>query len=894
MHIAAARGTSCLTVYLAFAATGTAWAGACTASITGEGEETRIVMENEFLRAVICPHPDIGFIRELVYKPTGRQLSAYEHFSQRGGEGPATDRTNFGYLWRKSKDRTCAITRQTADEVEVALSYVWDDEREKLDYHVQFGKRYVLRRGESRLLVVWSMKNLGKEKRQLGPWLKHTMECSGEQFVMLPGGPAKCPGNAFFDATTNWLAKAGSVTDTPGNEETFFTVCEHGKVHQFYAWGEKPLYTLEALYAPAVIGPAETWSTTYIMAMTPNLPNVAYACPEGAIAMTPFRLKHPGDAEIKLQVAAAVPLGQVRLEGELLRRGKSVSPTGDRRIAWKPGTVAEIAYSFHFPETGAYLLRLNVYGADGKEHPLGREVAAYSPAIEIPVVVGKLGEGEVALEPWPKRPLEFERLRGRELALPVVAEAEGFRVALHHPTERVFREDRLAPAAPRIQAIHKSLARGEWESIPLIIFPGKDQPLANVKAELAPLRHVGSDAVLDRIRIFQVSHVPTTMPSGFRPLPVGRYPDPLIPQGNPLAVPRNDNAGIWLDVQAPLEAPPGDYRGEIHILADRGEARIPLVVKLWDFRLPCPPALKTSAGAVAFNVQRTMEKLNYQYEKGKPYADYCRWCLDYGFAPGHGRRVSLEEYLGWKDYNRGLSALCVGAAPWATGQVMKENGWEGRMWVYAPFDEHGDGQVPKAAQWCRTFKQKSPHVRILDVYYGTNVQPMEGLVDIWCRQKKRSDWTQRRLAAGDEFWSVNGRLLGAVEDEIFPGRREYWEIFSHAYTGQLLWSVVCWGDPPDFRGLGSNALAMLLYPIPNGVTTSIRWENMRDGLEDYDYLWLLRERARRAAEKGTAAPALLERARAICQDTGLDKRITSKENLESLRADIATLIERLR
>ena len=147
---------------------------------------------------------------------------------------------------------------------------------------------------------------------------------------------------------------------------------------------------------------------------------------------------------------------------------------------------------------------------------------------------------------------------------------------------------------------------------------------------------------------------------------------------------------------------------------------------------------------------------------------------------------------------------------------------------------------------------------------------------------------------GGELWSVNGHLLGPIEDGILPGRREYWAIFGHGYTGQLLWSVVCWGDPPDFRVLGSNALVMLLYPIPNGVTTSIRWGNMRDGLEDCDYLWLGRDRARRAAEKGAAGSELIERARAFCQDTRLDERITSKEDVESLRAEVATLIERLR
>jgi len=108
----------------AWAARGGAEEGGCKVSITGQGKDARIVLENEFLRAVIAPNPDIGFIRELTYKPTGRQLSAYEHFSKRGGEGAAMDRMNFGYLWQQSKDYAYEISKQAPEEVVVSLSYV--------------------------------------------------------------------------------------------------------------------------------------------------------------------------------------------------------------------------------------------------------------------------------------------------------------------------------------------------------------------------------------------------------------------------------------------------------------------------------------------------------------------------------------------------------------------------------------------------------------------------------------------------------------------------------------------------------------------------------------------------------------------------------------------------
>ena len=598
-------------------------------------------------------------------------------------------------------------------------------------------------------------------------------------------------------------------------------------------------------------------------------------------------------APITLHVAGAVPLGEVRLEGRLLRDGKEVAPTGDRRIEWTPGKVSTIDYSFEFPEPGAYMLRLSAF-KDGQAYPLGREVSAYSPVVEIPIVVGKLAEGKVAMAPWPKKTVAYPPIPSRNLALPVVAEAKAFRVAAPHPTEKIFREDRLAPDAPRMECVREYLAGGEWESVQLIVFPMDGKALARVQVEVPPLRQATSGAVLDRIRVFKVSHVTTRIPSNYAYIPVGRYPDPLFPLVEALDVPAGENAGIWIDIQAPLNAPAGEYTGEIRITTGDTRTAIPLAVKVWAFNLPSPPALKTSAGAVGSRFKKAFEALHYPWN-GKAYEEYLHWCLDYGFAPGHGRPTNAKEFVDWKTYNRGISAIVVGGNrvyPWATAEYMKTNGFEGRMWVYAEFDEHGDATVPKVAAWAQGFREKWPYVKILDVYYGNNTGPLEGLVDIWCRSPHGTAWEAQRMKAGDEFWSVNGQLLWGVEDEVFPGRKEYWQIFSRGYTGQLLWSMCATSsEPPDFNGLGCNALAMLLYPSPTGLTTSIRWDTMRDGLEDYDYLAVLKRRATAAA--GKADPGLLAAARRICDDPALRERIADKVQLEKLRQEIGSLIEKL-
>ena len=199
--------------------------------------------------------------------------------------------------------------------------------------------------------------------------------------------------------------------------------------------------------------------------------------------------------------------------------------------------------------------------------------------------------------------------------------------------------------------------------------------------------------------------------------------------------------------------------------------------------------------------------------------------------------------------------------------------------------------VPKVVDWCQTFRAKYPYIKIVDVYYGANTAPLYGLVDVWCIPPRRSDAIAKRLAAGDEYWFVNSSIIWNVDEiDYFKGRRDYWAMWGLGYTGQLLWSVVNWeADPPAFNTLGGNGAAVLLYPVPGGLTTTIGWENLRDGLEDYDYLAVLKKRA-----MAPNAPSdLAKQARRLCGDPDLGKRVPDATALETVRREIGELIEKL-
>ena len=126
-------------------------------------------------------------------------------------------------------------------------------------------------------------------------------------------------------------------------------------------------------------------------------------------------------------------------------------------------------------------------------------------------------------------------------------------------------------------------------------------------------------------------------------------------------------------------------------------------------------------------------------------------------------------------------------------------------------------------------------------------------------------------------------------------------------TGLLYWSVNYWTknpweDPANTKW-GQNANGSLMYPGPDGPVDSIRLEALRDGLEDYEYLYLLRQLATRVKANPTlmanaetqALVAKAERLLAIDPKLVESMRSYSPKSkvLEQNRATIADVIEQL-
>jgi hypothetical protein len=107
--------------------------------------------------------------------------------------------------------------------------------------------------------------------------------------------------------------------------------------------------------------------------------------------------------------------------------------------------------------------------------------------------------------------------------------------------------------------------------------------------------------------------------------------------------------------------------------------------------------------------------------------------------------------------------------------------------------------------------------------------------------------------------------------------------WKYAAAGFEYWSPVSWGrnaraKPPDQWPAAPwdpntfgryNGDGYLLYPGPDGAAyPSIRLKALRDGFEDYEYMWMLSDLVKRAEAAGKGGPAV-ERAGTLLGMDGL-------------------------
>jgi Domain of unknown function (DUF4091) len=164
---------------------------------------------------------------------------------------------------------------------------------------------------------------------------------------------------------------------------------------------------------------------------------------------------------------------------------------------------------------------------------------------------------------------------------------------------RVLRTQAI-PAEAAGRVIPMNAARGEWEAVQIILH-GTAEELWGARVMPAPLRSE-SGGRLPPPEIYREHYVQVRRSTPQSPLPLGEYPDALVPQNMswqemPKDKPEQKlNLGFWVDVYVPKNAQPGDYTGSFQVRSLHGRLLGDAEVRLHvhDFSLPEVPSFKSS------------------------------------------------------------------------------------------------------------------------------------------------------------------------------------------------------------------------------------------------------------------------------------------------------------
>jgi hypothetical protein len=212
----------------------------------------------------------------------------------------------------------------------------------------------------------------------------------------------------------------------------------------------------------------------------------------------------------------------------------------------------------------------------------------------------------------------------------------------------------------------------------------------------------------------------------------------------------------------------------------------------------------------------------------------------------------------------------------ALGKHLKEKGWD-TLYLQHVLDEAHGNEIPYYGRFAALVHQQMPGIPTIDAIDAADMpEVLQSNCDVWVPQLGQFDnqmgLLERRIASGRAVWFYTclypqNRYLNRLLDfPLIKVRLLQWLDFRYGFTGFLHWGGNYWTPKPlldtqpvidDNTELLPPGDAFIVYPDREhlSVRSSIRFEAMRSGIEDYEMLMALKARDP-AAANAIAASAI--------------------------------------
>jgi hypothetical protein len=430
-------------------------------------------------------------------------------------------------------------------------------------------------------------------------------------------------------------------------------------------------------------------------------------------------------------------------------------------------------------------------------------------------------------------------------------------------------------------------ARGEYESFQIGIKASENQ-LSNVNVSVSDLLGENKQTIAkNNITLYREHYVevvnssPQQKDSSNSSLGTGWYPDALIPfvdpetgvditgaelEAVPFTLSSGSNQPIWVDVFVPPDAQPGNYQGTYTVTSDRGTFSGKISLKVWNFQLPLKPSLKSS-----FFVWRAKNKSTFVE------------LLKHKIMPGEDidpteQRELIDRWglnsLRLPFFSGGNRINCKMKQPPSAEEIKAaaaENQSDLFQYVYSAdeIDECQNLEEPMK-DWALNIKRAGlEHLAVMTPtpeLYNPNFFDGKPAVGIWVISPRMYEDAVKKVSEVLENKGQVWFYTTLVQDGYSPKWLIDYEPINfripHGFinqslgmTGVLYWQVDAWTNDPwknidtevkeDLHYPGDG---MLVYPGSQvgiqSVVPSMRLKWLRDGVEDYEYIEILKKLGR--------------------------------------------------
>ncbi|NLX12426.1 MAG: DUF4091 domain-containing protein [Phycisphaerales bacterium] len=486
----------------------------------------------------------------------------------------------------------------------------------------------------------------------------------------------------------------------------------------------------------------------------------------------------------------------------------------------------------------------------------------------------------------------------------VPVDADAVQLWPSSPLAKVLRSDTPGESVPPTLAMEG--ARGEVVSGQAV---ARYEPgLAGATAQITELKHRNQDAIIpaESIRLQWVRYIDITNNSHGIPrdelvaeAPTA-IPDPYWEERT-IPVPAGQAQPLWIEVHVPYGIPAGEYETSLTVSGGPAPVTLPVTLHVWDFDLPRDRPLSVTnwwnfpgrflrdqvqefsdeywallARSCRFLVEHRQtdifgwmgmieesgdEETGYTHDISK-FERYAEIAFEAGI-----KRIQMHSLAASEkkpgDNHRSLIPFPQNFRRLAVlADMARRRGWTDRF-LLSIIDEPTVEFETSYNDVARKAREIAPGMRIIEAC-ETEHYDMDIFVPKLSAIHVRYPAFDELRRQGAELWFYTcchpvGRYPNRFLDQtLLHVRVMHWINYLYQLDGYLHWGLnQYWGDDPYTEEgishgypLGDRAVA---YPGKQGFLGSIRFSAHRDGIQDFEYLYVLEERLREIKERFGAA-----------------------------------------